>query len=134
MKLMDTLQEKNKAVVKRFNEAFIVKGDLQAFEEIVAPDFINHTGPAGNNDANATRDFIVRLLRPAFPDIQLEIFDMIAEGEKVVTYKAFTGTFSAPFLGQAPTGKKATLRIIDIVQLKDEKYIAHWSVRDLITH
>lgn len=63
---MQTLQEKNKAVVKRFNEAFIVNGDLQAFAEVVAPDFINHTGPVGNNDANATRDFIIKLLRPAF--------------------------------------------------------------------
>lgn len=130
---MQTIQERNKAVVKRFNEAFIIKGDLQAFEEIVAPDFINHTGPVGNNDAGATRDFIIKLLRPAFPDIQLEIFDMIAENDKVVTHKAFTGTFSAPFLGQQPTGKKATLRIIDIVQLKDEKYVAHWSIREITT-
>ncbi|MGO4290089.1 ester cyclase [Chitinophaga sp. RAB17] len=130
---MQTIQEKNKAVVKRFNEAFIIKGDLQAFEEIVAPDFINHTGPVGNNDATATRDFIIKLLRPAFPDIQLEILDMIAENDKVVTHKAFTGTFSAPFLGQQPTGKKATLRIIDIVQLKDGKYIAHWSIREITT-
>ena len=130
---MQTLQEKNKAVVKRFNEEFIINGSLQAFAETVAPGFINHTGPVGNNDANATRDFIINILRPAFPDIQLEIFDMIAEDDKVVTYKAFTGTFSAPFLGQEPTGKKASLRIIDIVQLKDGQYIAHWSVRDTIT-
>jgi predicted ester cyclase len=130
---MQTVQEKNKAVVRRFNEAFIVNGDLQAFEEIVAPDFINHTGPAGNNDATATRDFIIKLLRPAFPDIQLEIFDMIAEDDQVVTHKAFTGTFSAPFMGQLPTGKKATLRIIDIVKLKEEKYIAHWSIREITT-
>lgn len=130
---MQTLQEKNKAVVKRFNEAFIIKGDLQAFEEIVAPDFINHTGPVGSQDAAATRDFIIKLLRPAIPDIQLEIFDMIAEDDKVVTHKAFTGTFTAPFMGQAPTGKKVTLRIIDIVQLKEEQYIAHWSIRELIT-
>ncbi|HEY9257568.1 ester cyclase [Chitinophaga sp.] len=130
---MQTVQEKNKAVVRRFNEAFIINGDLQAFKEIVAPDFINHTGPVGNNDAAATGDFIIKLLRPAFPDIQLEIFDMIAEDDKVVTHKAFTGTFSAPFMGQQPTGKKATLRIIDIVQLKDEQYIAHWSIREITT-
>ncbi|MBO9730584.1 MAG: ester cyclase [Chitinophaga sp.] len=131
---MQTLSEKNKAVVRRFNEEFIIKGDLQAFNETVSPDFINHTGPVGNNDANATRDFITQLLRPAFPDIKLEIFDMIAEDDKVVTHKAFTGTFSAPFMNQPPTGKPATLRIIDIVQLKDGKYIAHWSVRDFVTH
>lgn len=130
---MQTLSEKNKAVVKRFNEEFLVKGNLQAFEEIVAPDFINHTGPAGNNDRHATRDFILQLLHPALPDLQLEIFDMIAEDDKVVTHKAFTGTFTAPFMGQVPTGKKATLRIIDIIQLKEGQYIGHWSIREMIT-
>jgi predicted ester cyclase len=130
---MQTLQEKNKAVVRRFNEAFLVKGDTRAFEEIVATDFINHTGPAGNNDRTATRNFITELLHPALPDIRLEIFDMIAEGDKVVTHKAFTGTLQAPFMGQQPTGKKATLRIIDIIQLRDGQYIGHWSIRELIT-
>ena len=130
---MQTLQEKNKAVVKRFNEEFLVKGNLQAFEEIVAAGFINHTGPAGPNDRTATRNFITELLHPALPDRQLEIFDMIAEDDKVRTHKAFTGTLKAPFMGQQPTGKKATLRIIDIIQLKDEKYIGHWSILELIT-
>lgn len=130
---MQTLSEKNKAVVKRFNEEFLVKGNLQAFEEIVAADFINHPAPAGSNDRYATRDFILQLLHPALPDLQLEIFDMIAEDDKVVTHKAFTGTFTAPFMGQTPTGKKATLRIIDIIQLKEGQYVAHWSIREMIT-
>lgn len=130
---MQTLSEKNKAVVKRFNEEFLVKGDVSAFDEIVAPDFINHTAPAGSNDRNATRDFILLLLHPAMPDLQLEIFDMIAEDDKVVTRKAFTGTLTGAFLGQPATGKKATLRIIDIIQLRDGQYIAHWSIREMIT-
>ncbi|SEW31150.1 ester cyclase [Chitinophaga arvensicola] len=130
---MQTLSEKNKAVVRRFNEEFLVKKDLTAFEEIVAPDFINHTAPNGNGDRIATRDFILQLLHPAMPDLQLEIFDMIAEDDKVVTHKAFTGTLSGPFMGHAATGKKATLRIIDIVQLKDGLYKAHWSIREMIT-
>ncbi|NLR56748.1 ester cyclase [Chitinophaga polysaccharea] len=130
---MQTIQEKNKAIVRRFNEEFIIKGNLDAFEEIVAPGFINHTGVPGYNDRIGTRNFITQLLHPALPDIQLEIFDMIAEDDKVVTHKAFTGTLQASFMGQAPTGRKATLRIIDIIQLKNEQYIAHWSIRELIT-
>lgn len=130
---MQTTQEKNKAIVRRFNEEFIIKGNLDAFEEIVAPGFINHTGVPGYNDRIGTRNFITQLLHPALPDIQLEIFDMIAEDDKVVTHKAFTGTLQAAFMEQAPTGRKATLRIIDIIQLKEEQYIAHWSIRELIT-
>ncbi|NSL88429.1 ester cyclase [Chitinophaga sp. Mgbs1] len=131
---MQTVQELNKSVVRRFNEAFIINGDLQAFEEIVAPDFINATAPPGwPADKESTRDFILLGLRKAFADLTLEIFDMVAEDDKVFTHKAFTGIHVEELLGVAPTGKKTTLRIMDLIELKDGQYVKHWSVRELKT-
>lgn len=40
-----TTSEKNKATVTRFNKEFIESGDINAFNEIVAADFINQTAP-----------------------------------------------------------------------------------------
>lgn len=131
---MQTVQEKNKAVVRRFNEEFMVKGNMQAFEEIVAADFINHTTPPGfAADKNSIRDFVTGTLHQAMPGLTLEIFDMIAEGDKVFTHKAFTAVQQGDLLGQPATGKKTVLRIMDVIQLRDEKYIGHWSIRELKT-
>ena len=39
--------EQNKATVTRFNKEFIEGGDMNVFNEIIAPDFINQTAPLG---------------------------------------------------------------------------------------
>ena len=39
--------EQNKATVMRFNKEFIEGGDMNVFNEIIAPDFINQTAPQG---------------------------------------------------------------------------------------
>lgn len=125
--------EKNKAVVTRFNKEFIEKGDVQAFEEIVAEDFVNHS--AGSIGQPSGRDgvlnFIVHVLHKALKDIQVEIYDQVAEGDTVVTRKAITGTQVGELMGKPGKGQKATLHIIDIIRLRDGKYTAHWSLRDL---
>ena len=36
----------NKAVVRRFNERVIEALDRSAFDELMAPDFVNHSAPA----------------------------------------------------------------------------------------
>jgi len=75
-----TLQEQNKAVVIRFNKEFIEKGDLQAFEELMAPDFVNRSAatlgiPAGGD---GIKDYIINVLHKALTDIKVEIYDQIA--------------------------------------------------------
>jgi predicted SnoaL-like aldol condensation-catalyzing enzyme len=40
-----TEQELNKAVVTRFNREVLEQSDFSAYQEIVSPDFINHTAP-----------------------------------------------------------------------------------------
>ncbi len=130
---MDTQLEKNKAVVLRFNKAFIEQGDVQAFEEIVADNFINHSAasigqPSGRE---GVLNFIVNVLRKALQDIRVEIYDQVAEGDTVVTRKAITGRQTGELMGKPGNGQQATLHIIDIIRLKDGRYTEHWSLRNL---
>ncbi|SFD10469.1 conserved hypothetical protein, steroid delta-isomerase-related [Chitinophaga sp. CF118] len=122
----------NKEIVKRFNEAFLEKGDLQAFDEIISPDFINHTAMPGISKG---KDGILQLYRdviqPALPDLRIEIYDMIAEGDTVVTRKAIIGTLHAPFMGMPGNGQQVIIPTIDIVKLKDGKYMEHWAERHI---
>jgi predicted SnoaL-like aldol condensation-catalyzing enzyme len=130
---MSTLLEKNKAVVIRFNKEFIEKGDVQAFEEIVAQDFINHSAasigqPSGRD---GVVNFIVNVLHKALKDITVEIYDQVAEGDTVVTRKAIIGTQVGELMGKPGNGQRATLHIIDIIRLRDGQYTEHWSLRNL---
>ena len=135
MKILEkNLQAANKAIVIRFNKAFIEGGDMEAFNEIIASDFVNHTAPPGApKDGSGVIYFFNYMLRPAFPDLIVEIYDQVAEGDKVTTRKAFHGTHEGEFMGIPATGKKVVLPVIDILTLRDGQLIEHWGIVDMPT-
>jgi predicted ester cyclase len=114
--------------VTRFNKEFIGQGNLQAFEEIVALDFVNRSAatlniPAGREGIS---DYIINVLHKALKDIKVEIFDQIAEGDTVVTRKSISGIQVGEFLNKPATNERITMHLIDIVTLKDGQYVEHW--------
>jgi predicted ester cyclase len=122
----------NKAAVVRFNKEFIERGDEAAFRELVAPDFVNRTAASGMSPGPDGLLFTFnRLLRPAIPDLTVEIHDQVAEGDKVTTRKTIRGTHQGDLFGIAPTGKSVAIDVIDIVRLRDGKYVEHWGVNTL---
>lgn len=128
---MESETERNKRIVTRFNKEAIEQGNLDAFDELIASDFINHTAPAGMpKGKEGMSRFIIGVIRQAFPDLRVEIYDQVAEGDKVVTRKAFHATHTGPFMGIPATGKSIVFPIIDIVRLRDGQYIEHWGIRD----
>jgi predicted ester cyclase len=44
--------------------------------------------------------------RESFPDFQMELLDVIAEGDKVVGYFKCSGTHEGEWRGHAPTGRR----------------------------
>ena len=63
--------------------------------------------------------------------MKVEIHDMIAETDKVTTRKSFYATHKGEFFGVQPTNKTVVMEVIDIIQLRDGKYIGHWGILDL---
>jgi predicted ester cyclase len=122
----------NKAAVARFNKGFIEGNDMDVYNATFAPDFINHTAPPGmSKGPDSAFIFFNHFLRPAFPDIKVVIHDQIAEGDKVTTRKSFHATHQAEFMGVPATGRKVVMDVIDIIQLRDGKFIGHWGALDM---
>jgi hypothetical protein len=72
----------NKAVVVRFNKEVIEQGNESTFRELIAPDFVNRSAPPGAPTGPEGMLFTFnRVLRPAFPDLSVEIHDQVAEGD-----------------------------------------------------
>ena len=126
---METKQ--NKAAVTRFNIEFIQQGNMETFKELMADDFINQTAPPGvPKGPEGVAYFFNYFLKPSFPDLTVEIYDQVAEGDKVTTRKAFHATHSGDFFGIPATGKKVVMDVIDIVKLRNGKFVEHWNVLD----
>ena len=127
---MDNL-EANKETVRRFNKEVIEEGNYETFTAIMDKDFINHTAPPSSNRADGMWNTFTKMLRPAFPDLKVEIYDQVAEADKVTTRKAIIGTHKGVLMGIEPTGRTIQIDVMDIVRLKDGKYFEHWGINTL---
>ena len=129
---MQSRTEQNKKAVQRFNKEFIEQGKLEAFEELIADGVVNHSAPPGSSTgADGMLYFLQNILRAGFPDLKVEILDQLAEADKVTTRKIIHATHTGAFMGIPPSGKKVGIQVIDIIRLRDGKYVEHWAVSNL---
>ncbi|MGC9942170.1 MAG: ester cyclase [Verrucomicrobiota bacterium] len=123
--------ERNKAVVIRFNKEVLEKGDLGVFHSIIDENFVNHAAlPGTDAGPDSLLDTYNNILRPAIPDLKVEIYDQIAWGDKVSTRKKVRGTHSGELLGIPATGRAVAIDVVDIVRLRDGRYVEHWGIND----
>ena len=128
---MSNSTEQNKAIVRRFNKECLEQGIPASFDELLAQDVINHSAPPGRpNGKESFSFFLNEVLRKGFPDLKVEIFDQVAEGDLVTTRKKISGTHMGEVLGHAPTRRRVEINVIDIIRLKDGKYQEHWGQTD----
>jgi steroid delta-isomerase-like uncharacterized protein len=128
-----TESERNKAVVRRFIEEVQNKKDFAVFDELNDPEFVNLSAPPGvPADREGGKMFLGAFVN-AFPDSRVTIDDMIAEGDRVVTKKTFTGTHTGEFNGIPATGNRVTVQYVDILRLRDGKIIEHWLAMDQLS-
>lgn len=107
------------------------RGELDHVDEFVWPDIVDHSLPEGlPRGADGVRA-ILGAIRQGFPDHDATIVHVIAEGDLVATYKTFTGTHTGAFFGTPPTGRRATIGVMDFVRYADGRIAEHWGIVDL---
>ncbi len=124
--------EENMALVRRFFEAR-GKADLDAIEEMLAPDFVVHTKlfPGQQSDLSDREAYkrSVAEYFTAFSNVRFLIEDQVAGGDKVVTRFTVSGTHDREeIMGVAPTGRKATYMTIVIQRISGVKIAEEWGV------
>lgn len=122
----DRLAE-NKALVRRYLEEILNRGDFTALAQIL-PDsgFVlnGHLMRAG--DVQGMRAHLLA----QFPDFRLVIEDQVAEGDRVVTRVSFHGTHSGEYQGIPPTGRRVSYGGIAIDRIQDGKVTEGWHLAD----
>jgi predicted ester cyclase len=125
-----TMSQINKAIVRRFVEAYQVGNDLSVGQELLAEDFVNHTAtppfPPDRDGVFAAFAW----LRSVIQDLRVVIHDQIAEGDCVVTRKTLHGVHRGELLGIPPTGREVAIDIIDIMRIDAGRLREHWSIVD----
>ena len=69
----------------------------------------------------------VAMLDTAFPDRQVTIEDVVAEGDRVVTRWSSTGTHVGEYMGAPATGKRIKTTAITIYRFEGGKAVEGWT-------
>ena len=121
------------ATTRRFYDS-INAGDLEGFGGHLADDVVEHEELPG---LAPTKDGILAFFRmqlAAFPDMRMEVQDIVASGDKVVARVRYTGTNRGAFMGAPATGKNVDAQLIDIFRFGDDGLVReHWGVMDQLT-
>ncbi len=118
-------------VVQRLHDA-VRDGAMEAAAELFAPDFVSHNLPPG---LPAGRDGVriwYETLQAAFPDLSVEIDDLVAAGDRAAAATTLRGTHTGELMGIAPSGRRVAVTGIDIVRVADGRIVEHRGLTDTV--
>ena len=121
--------DQNRALVRRYYDEVLNRGDLEVLKTIAAEDYVEHDPFPGHG--NGRDDLVARasgILGALDPHFELE--DIIAEGDRVVVRWRNRGTHVGEFLGIPPTNRSYDIAGIDIHRVVDGRMAEHWHVVD----
>src|SRR5919107_3395283 len=107
--------EANKAVVQRLFDEVINRGQLDAVNDLFGPGHVHYLGAQIFHGPEGARTLFANI-RTMFPDCQMTIDELLAEGDKVMASFTARGT-------HAPTGHAVDYTGIDIFRLADGKIV-----------
>jgi steroid delta-isomerase-like uncharacterized protein len=120
-----------KAIASCFYECYNRKDIEKSFNDFIADDLVNHTmnGELNRDEwMNFDKSFVA-----ACPDLEITIKEQFAEGNRVVTHWACTGTHTGDFLGMPGSGNPIRLTGISIDTIEKGKIKEHFAMADF-TH
>ena len=113
--------EANKRVVRRLVDEVLNGGRLELVDELYAPEL-----------AAAARRWIAPFLA-SFPDVHMEIVELVAERDTVVGRFTCSATHLGAWLGHAPTGRRfERVDEVAIFRFRDGRIVDAWSLEDTL--
>jgi predicted ester cyclase len=116
------VSEPNKATVQRLIAEVLNGGRLDVIDELYAPEL-----------AAGARRWIAPF-RASFPDVHMEVVELIAEGDMVVGRFRCSATHLGEWLGHAPTGRRfERVDEVSIFRFRDGRIVHAWSLEDSLS-
>ena len=119
------MSEQNKTLARRWFEDLFSRGDLDAADEILSAEFVDHLTHEDERGLEELKQYVT-MYRTAFPDIQDTVEVIVAEGDKVVIRWTSRGTNEGEFMGVAPTGRHVTFTGMRLFRIAENKIVESW--------
>ncbi len=126
-------EQTNTQKLEMMGERCIENNDLTVFDEIWAQDCVDHDpAPGQGQGAAGLKQFWSDFLT-AFPDLSIEVDQMLATDDHVSMAYRVNGTHDGPFMGVDPTGKSFEVRGLQMSRHDaDGKIVERWGSSDVL--
>ncbi|MDT7744355.1 MAG: hypothetical protein QOE59_3433 [Actinomycetota bacterium] len=126
------LGEVNKAAGLRFAQQVLSHHDLDVLPELVAEDFVEENPPPGQGPGrDGLRDFL-RAMFDAFPDLEWQPQEMVAEDDRLVSWSIWTGTHAGDFFGVPATGRHVSVEAWTLDRFRDGLMVRSRIIMDVM--
>ena len=122
--------DQKEAVIRRYFGELFDQGKLELVDELLHPDYVNHSPSPGLQPGREGVRVVVAALRRAFPDLTYTVEDLVVGRESVATRTTMRGTHHGDFFGMSPTGRSFEVAQMTIERFLDGKIIAHHRITD----
>ena len=114
----------NKELVIGFFVEGYVHHNYDFLMEHMAADYFDNSPCAARTNLECVK--VLKGTEQIFPDMQVEILDLIEEHERIAVRACFTGTHSVELCSVPATGKKISFEALEIFRMENGKIVESW--------
>jgi steroid delta-isomerase-like uncharacterized protein len=126
------LPNRHAAVMRRFIDDVVNKGDYSALKDLVHPDYVYRTPGQVLRGSKAIQS-LFEAYRDAFPDLHIGIDELVAAGDRVALAFTLTGTQNGALMGIDATGKRVEVNGTVFSRFEGGQIVEEWEVIDQLS-
>lgn len=124
--------QRHKAIVHRFVQEVFNRQNPAASADSCRNDYVWHGGALGEARGLGTYQTVLASFFLAFPDLEIQILDTVAESDRVVARFSMSGTHLGHFQGVAPTYKRISGGGTNTYRIEESWIVEEWWQGDLL--
>jgi steroid delta-isomerase-like uncharacterized protein len=122
-----------KELIERYYDEIWRKGNVDALDDLLTDDYVDHDPTPGFGADKASAKTLVAAIVGAMKDIDMQILDVIVDGDRAAAHWTDEWTQVGEFMGGIPAdGKRIKLRGHDFYKIRDGKIAEIWHCEDFL--
>ncbi len=123
--------EENVKLLGEYMRAVWDERNPRAVERFVSETYRRHGSPLLPPFDRAQQIDRLEALQSAFPDISIEVNDVVAADDRIAFLSTLTGTHTGEFMGIPATRRRVTVRLVDMIRVEGGRFVEQWGGPDM---
>lgn len=120
-------KDDNSALMKRWFKEVWNERRIETIDELLSPDFVGHYEHEEITGSDHWKERVYYAILKAIPDFRVEVKDIVADRDTVVTRWQAKGILSEVLFGVSPSGEEFEFSGMSWTRIVDGKIVENWN-------